>query len=595
MSPGGAVEEIRSRLDIVEVIGGYLRLSRAGREWKGLCPFHTEHTPSFYVSPEKRVWNCHGCHESGDLFSFVEMIEHTDFRGALELLARRAGVDLEAERAPSPRERARRRQREEILRLNRLAARYYHHVLQETGAGEQGRQFLERRQVTEQDRLDFQLGYAPQGTTGDNLVRYLRRQGASDQDLLAAGLARPERQSLIDFFRHRVVVPIRDEQGREVGFGGRALGEAGPKYLNTRRTAVFDKSAVLFGLDRAREAVHRQHQAVLMEGYFDVVGAHRAGVGNAVSTSGTALTEAQVRLLRRFADEIVLCFDGDAAGRRAAQLAVGLVAGAGTGCRLLTLPAGEDPDDLARRDPAELRRLVEQAPPAWEVLVDQALEGPPGEEQEALRRAMRVLTRIPEASIRALYAERAGRHLGVPASRILEDVEHLGSGRGGGGEARGLSAGLTGQAGMGASAHLLGLLWHRPRMIAEVRDRYQLRRDDFADPQQGALYQELVERAPDRPQPEELPRELRGQLEQLLRAEFPELREDASEPRLREALAQSVSRTKIESLQERARALSQSLLELGHHRDGEGPQLLAELDRVRKQIEALKGATAREA
>jgi DNA primase len=205
-----------------------------------------------------------------------------------------------------------------------------------------------------------------------------------------------------------------------VGFGGRAIGDASPKYLNTRTTSLFEKSEVLFGLDRAREAVHKEHRAVLMEGYFDVIGAHRVGVRTAVSLSGTALTEAQVRLLRRFADEILLCFDGDAAGQRAAVAAVGLVTSAGTNCRLLSLPPGKDPDDLARSDPELLRRLVQDAPPAWEVLVDQAMgDVSPrsgGEGQEALRRAMRVVGRIPEASIRALYAT-GNRRLSDPGGR----------------------------------------------------------------------------------------------------------------------------------------------------------------------------------
>ena len=591
MSSERASEEIKSRLDIVDVIGGRVRLTRAGREWKGLCPFHTEHTASFYVSPEKQLWNCHGCHEGGDIFRFIELIDHTDFRGALEELAPKAGVDLSQDRPLSPAELRRRKQREALLRLNQLAVDFYHHVLVHTAAGEQGRRFLDGREVTDADREQFKLGYAPLGTTHDNLVRFLLRHDADPADITASGLTRSERGGLIDFFRQRLVIPIRDEQGRPVGFGGRAVNVGTPKYLNTRGTSVFDKSSVIFGLDLAREAVHKERRAVLMEGYFDVIAAHRVGIRNAVSISGTALTDAQVRLLRRFSDEVLLCFDGDAAGQRAAGLAVGLVAQAGMNCRLFTLPEGQDPDDLARSDPAALRQLVDDAPPAWEALVDQALgEASPrsgGEGQDALRRAMRVLGRIPEASIRALYAERVGRRLGVDGSRILKDVEQGGK-EPNKSQKAGLSAAAPGQVAMGASAHLLGMLWHSPRLIAEVRDRYQLRRDDFLDPGQGELYQAMVAVAPARVNASDLSPELRARVDELPKGDFPELDENAGSARRDRSLGDYVRRIRIETLENEAAALRTRLAQLSHHREGEGPQLAAELDRKQRQIGALR-------
>jgi DNA primase len=599
LSSERASEEIKSRLDILDVIGGHVRLTRAGREWKGLCPFHTEHTASFYVNPEKQLWNCHGCHEGGDIFHFVELIDHTDFRGALEELAKRAGVDLSQDRPLNPAELRRRKQREALLHLNQLAVDFYHHVLLKSPAGEQGRSFLDARGVTEADWERFKLGYAPLGSTPDNLVRFLGQRQGEAADIAASGLARNERGRLTDFFRQRVVIPIRDEQGRTVGFGGRAIGDGTPKYLNTRKTSLFEKSHVLFGLDLAREAIHKEHRAVVMEGYFDVVGAHRAGVGNAVSTSGTALTEAQVRLLRRFSDEVILCFDGDPAGQHAAGVAVGLVAQAGMNCRLLTIPEGQDPDDLARGDQVRLRKLVEDAPPAWESLVDRALgDASPrsgGQGQEALRRAMRVLGRIPEASIRALYAERVGRRLGVDAARILRDVEQGGKGQAPLARGEGLSKSPSGEIAMGASAHLLGMLWHSPQLIAEVRDRYQVRRDDFLDPQQGDLYEAMAEVAPERLSPADLSPELRVRLEELPRGGFPELDEDAGSARRQRSLGDYVKRIRIETLENQAATLRQRLGELSHHRDGEGPQLAAELDRKQRQIGALRGSGGMEA
>ena len=599
LSSERASEEIKSRLDIVDVIGGHVRLTRAGREWKGLCPFHTEHTPSFYVSPEKQLWNCHGCHEGGDIFHFVELIDHTDFRGALEELAQRAGVDLSQDRPLSPAETRRRRQREALLQLNQLASDFYHHVLLNTPAGEQGRLFLDARGVTESDRERFKLGYAPLGTTQDNLVRFLRQRKADPADIAASGLARQERGRLTDFFRQRLVVPIRDEQGHPVGFGGRAIADGTPKYLNTRGTSLFDKSKVLFGLDLAREAIHQEHRAVLVEGYFDVIGADRAGIRNAVSTSGTALTDAQVRLLRRFSDEVILCFDGDSAGQKAAAVAVGLVAQAGMNCRLLTLPQGSDPDDLARSDPAALIELVDRAPPAWEALVDGALgeasSRSGGEAQEALRRAIGVLGRIPEASIRALYAERVGRRLGVDGSRILKDVEQGGTKESTKSTEAGLSRTSTGEIAMGASAHLLGMLWHSPQLIAEVRDQYQVRRDDFLDPQHGELFQAMVEVAPQRLSPADLSPELRGRLDELPKGGFPELAEDAGDARRRRSLGDYVRRIRIENLENEAVGVRRRLAELSHHRSGEGPQLAAELDRIQRQIDTLRRSGGMEA
>ncbi|MGH7642968.1 MAG: DNA primase [Candidatus Dormibacteria bacterium] len=599
MSSERASEEIKSRLDIVDVIGGHVRLARAGREWKGLCPFHTEHTASFYVNPEKQLWNCHGCHEGGDIFHFVELIDHTDFRGALEELAKRAGVDLSQDRPQSPTEIRRRKQREALLHLNQLAVDFYHHVLLRSPTGQLGRRFLDSRGVTEEDREHFKLGYAPLGTTQDNLVRFLRKHQADPADIAASGLARTERGRLTDFFRQRVVIPIRDEQGRSVGFGGRAIGEGSPKYLNTRGTSLFEKSYVLFGLDLAREAMHKERRAVLMEGYFDVIGAHRIGIRNAVSVSGTALTDAQVRLLRRFSDEVILCFDGDPAGQTAAGKAVGLVAQAGMNCRLFTLSTGQDPDDLSRSDPAALKELVAKAPPAWEALVDGALgEASPrsgGEGQEALRRVLKVLGRIPEASIRALYAERVGRRLGVDAARILRDVEQGVTRQPTPLNAEGLNPAPSGEIAMGASAHLLGMLWHSPQLLAEVRDQFQVRRDDFLDSQHGELYQAMIDVSPERLNPADLAPELRVRLEELPKGGFPELDEDAGTARRHRSLGDYVKRIRIETLEQEATGLRRKLGELSHHRDGEGPQLAAELDRIQRQMETLRRSGGMEA
>jgi DNA primase len=587
MASQSDVEDVKSRLNVVDVIGGYVRLQRAGREYRGLCPFHTEHSPSFYVSPEKQLWTCHGCHLGGDLLKFIELVEHTDFRGALEQLAAKAGVELSQPEPQSPAERRQRRLRDSTLRLNQVAADYYHEVLVHHRAGEPGRLFLAARGVTEEDQQRFHLGYAPEGVRRDNLTRYLTKHGAAQEEIIAAGLGRADKT---DFFRRRLVVPFRDEGSRWIGFGGRSLGSDQPKYLNTRSTDVFDKSRVLFGLHLAKDAVARERRAVLMEGYFDVVGAHRAGVVTAVSVSGTALTEVQVRLLRRFADEVIICFDADPPGQLAARRAVGLLGAAGINSRLAVMPEGKDPDDLSREDPELLRSLVEQAPPAWEVLVDQALgeasSQASGHRQEALGRAMAVLARIPEASIRELYADRVGRRLGIAPARILEDVEH--GTRPGQPRRPGLDSAPAGKVAMGASAHLLGLLSVRPELVSEARDRYQVTRGDFPDPDDGALFQAFCDSSPSKVSAESLPANLAERMLQVSEGELPELEQGPESPRLRRALEDCVRSIRIEVAERAVDGLQRRLAGQGHHRAGDSPALVAEMDGLRRRIELLR-------
>jgi DNA primase len=426
---GDAVAEVKARLDLVEVISGYVTLHRAGRELTGLCPFHAEKTPSFTVSPERQVWYCHGCHEGGDLFKFIEQIERIDFRQALEMLADRAGVELES--GPHAGRGAGRRRRRSI-ELNGKAQAYYQHVLWSTTAGEPGRVLLRDRGVDEALARKFGVGFAPAGGAGeDALARYLTgKGGAAVEELVEAGLVHPQRGGRIrDRFRDRLVFPIRDERGEVLGFGARALGDAKPKYLNSPDSAAYHKSSAIFGLDLARAAVVREHAAVIVEGYFDVIAAHAAGVAHTVASSGTALTREQVHSLGRIAETLVLCFDGDDAGRVAATRAVDVIAVEGVQARICRLPTGvKDPDELVRRDPAAFARAVADSPPAWQVLLDAALAGGEGGSVDARRgaaeRAVSVLVRIPEATTRELYLQQAARRLDIGARSLAADLAH---------------------------------------------------------------------------------------------------------------------------------------------------------------------------
>ncbi len=426
---GDAVAEVKSRLDLVEVIGGYVTLHRAGRELTGLCPFHAEKTPSFAVNPERQVWFCHGCGKGGDLFHFIQQIERIDFREALEMLADRAGVELES----GPRsDRGAGRKRRRSIELNGKAQAYYQHVLWATDAGERGRALLIDRRIDEALARRFGVGFAPAGGAGeDALTRYLTgKAGAGVDEVVEAGLAHPPgRGRTRDRFRDRLVFPIRDDRGEVLGFGARALGDARPKYLNSPDSAAYHKSSAIFGIDLARTAIVAKHAAVIVEGYFDVIAAHAAGVEHTVASSGTALTREQVHSLGRLAETLILCFDGDEAGRVAATRAVDVIAVEGVQARICRLPAAfKDPDELVRSDPAAFAQAIEEAPPAWQVLLDAALGAGEGGSVDARRaaaeRAVSVLARIPEATTRELYLQQAARRLDLGARSLSTDLAH---------------------------------------------------------------------------------------------------------------------------------------------------------------------------
>lgn len=409
MTRGDTVDQVKARLDILEVVGGYVSLHRSGRQHVGLCPFHAEKTPSFSVSQEKQSWYCHGCHEGGDIFTFVEKIERVDFARALEQLAERAGVELQRD----PRAAARGARRRRSLELNARAARYYEYVLRNLPGGEPGRRLLAARGVSDDVGRRFQVGFAPPGgPRGDALARYLVAHGAALAEVAAAGLAGRGGR---DLFRDRLVFPITDERGQVLGFGGRAIGDGHPKYLNTPDTDVYHKSTALFGLDQARDALRERRVAVVVEGYFDVIAAHAAGVGNAVASSGTALTREQLRVLARHADQIVLCFDGDAAGRRAAARAVELCDAERLPARIAVMPPGlKDPDEMVRSDPAGFAGLVADASAEWLVLLDWWM-GEVGSAAEERRtagdRAVDLLRRVSDPAVREPYVREAMRRL----------------------------------------------------------------------------------------------------------------------------------------------------------------------------------------
>ncbi|HEX6488548.1 MAG TPA: DNA primase [Candidatus Dormibacteraeota bacterium] len=420
MPPSGddAVQQVRSRVDVVDVVSDHVRLSKRGRDLWGLCPFHDEKTPSFKVNQQMQSWYCFGCQEGGDVFDFIEKLEKVEFRDALRILAERAGVELQ-QQDPRAVEAAHRRRR--ILDLNKLAAQYYEYVLHELPAGEPGRQVLSDRAVTTETAKRFQLGYAP---AGKSFADYLRSRQKPIADAIAAGLLRRDGR---DFFQERLLIPIRDERGQTVAFTGRTVrADEVRKYVNTPETPAYHKGRVLFALDMAREEIGKAGHAVLMEGQFDVITGHQRGVTNAVASSGTALTDDQVKLLKRFTDEAVLAFDGDTAGKQAAFKAVETASAGGLRTRVVQLDGAKDPDDFLRAagDESEARwtAAVDAAPAGWEFRLQDAIAGlntsKPHDLEVALQRVRAILGRIPDAALRATYGDLSARWLGVDGRLI---------------------------------------------------------------------------------------------------------------------------------------------------------------------------------
>ena len=342
------VEEVRSRNDIVDVISGYVRLQRKGSSYFGLCPFHSEKSASFSVSREKQMYYCFGCGAGGNVFTFLMEYEHYTFPEAMKVLADRAGVQLPEQEAS---EEMRREQslRSRILELNKMAAKYFYYQLrQENGA--HAMKYLKDRQLSDETIHRFGLGYA--NKYSNDLYRYLKGKGISDELLAQSGLMQvDEKHGMYDKFWNRVIFPIMDVNGRVIGFGGRVMGDGKPKYLNSPETVVFDKSRNLYGLNFAKTA--RKKQLLVCEGYMDVISLHQAGFINAVASLGTALTSQHASLIRRYTDEVILTYDSDEAGVRAALRAIPLLAEAGVTARVLNMRPYKDPDEFIKALGAE--------------------------------------------------------------------------------------------------------------------------------------------------------------------------------------------------------------------------------------------------
>ncbi len=421
--PEEFITEIREANDIVDVISNYVSLRKGGANYKGLCPFHSEKTPSFMVSPGKQIFHCFGCGEGGNVIHFMMKQERMHFPDAVAALAERCGKPLPTlERIPE--DPARKEEKARLYEINRIAAEFF---LQERLRNRTANRYLDDRGISEVSRKTFAIGFAPDAW--ESLSRHLTQQGFQTREMEQAGLVlqRQRGEGVYDRFRNRVIFPIVDIYDRPLGFGGRVLDDATPKYLNSPETPIFDKGANLYGLNRAFEAIRKQDYVILVEGYMDVITAHQEGILNIVATLGTALTERHLRKLRRYTRNLALFFDSDAAGLKAAERSFDLCVPAGMKVKVVTLPDGEDPDSFIRvQGKAGFSEAMSKARPIMDFMIEQSIGGTtPETVQEKVAAAEKLaplLSRIPDAVEQELYLKKVASLLDVEDLTLLKKM-----------------------------------------------------------------------------------------------------------------------------------------------------------------------------
>ncbi len=388
------IEEIKSKIDIIDLVSEYVQLLPAGKNFKALCPFHQEKVPSFYVSPERQIWHCFGaCNDGGDIFKFIMKLENIDFPEALRILAKKAGVELKTDDYHFT------SQRTKLLDITKLTAKFYHKILLESPKATKAREYLKKRGLQEKIIKEFQLGFAPPGW--DALLKFLTKRGYKPEDIELAGLVisridanintnntnirkinnqmRENSRAYYDRFRNRIIFPLNDVYGNIVGFTGRIMPEAETeevaKYVNTPETPIYNKSRLLYGLDKAKERIKEQNFVIIVEGNMDVIACHQAGTKNVVASSGTALTLEQVKLLKRYTNNLILAFDVDLAGEAATQRGIGIALEQEMNVKILRLPQAKDPDEYIRENPKKWLTIIKSAEPIMDYFFNLAFRG----------------------------------------------------------------------------------------------------------------------------------------------------------------------------------------------------------------------------
>jgi DNA primase len=439
------IDEVKQKTDIADVIGQYAKLTKAGRNLRALCPFHSEKQPSFFVYPERQSWHCFGaCNTGGDVFAFIMRKEGVSFGDALRLLAERAGITVPSRFEPD----AGKDERDKLFQVNQAAAQYYHNLLLNSAAGKHARDYISKRGLSEKTVTGFQLGYSLD--SWDALIKYLGERSYTENDLLAAGLVvKSDTGRIHDRFRNRLMFPIQDARGRFIGFGARELDGSMPKYLNSPQTPVFDKSGTLFAMHQARTAIRQQDLVVIVEGYMDVITAHQYGFTNVVASMGTAITDKHLtgaigdddyteetaekditkaitdkhlNDIKRLTRNVTLALDSDSAGQEAMLRCVGYEKLLGTEIKVAVLPEGKDPDDFIKEDAAGWQELLEKALPVLDFTIQRVTQGldftDDRDRSLALSSLLPLLNEIKRVELLDLYINKLSNLTGIPYRTI---------------------------------------------------------------------------------------------------------------------------------------------------------------------------------
>lgn len=428
MIPQGVIEEVQAANDVVEVVSSYIPLKKAGRSFKACCPFHSEKTPSFFVNPEKQIWHCFGCGAGGGSVNFVMQYERVPFPEAVRMLARKAGIAVPETRRG---EGGKGEGKEALYRLNDFAASWFAQQLWKSATGKRVAAYLRKRGVSDALASEFTLGYAPD--SWDALRAAAAARGHSAESLLSLGLVtrRQDGNRVCDRFRNRLMIPIRDAGGRVIAFSGRVLGDGTPKYMNSPESALFSKGRSLFGIHLAKRAIVDEGRAIVVEGYFDLLALFAAGIKNVVASQGTAFTPDHARILRRFAPEVVMGFDADAAGQGAALRSIDALLAEGLRVRVLLLPRGHDPDTFVRERGGEaFRGLVAGAAEYFDFLLDELCRR--HDHRREVGKALvaseflDALARVDDEVLREAYRRKLSERLDIPQGVIIEEIRKKG-------------------------------------------------------------------------------------------------------------------------------------------------------------------------
>jgi DNA primase len=476
------VEEVKNKIDIVELIGGYLTLKKAGVNYKGNCPFHNEKTPSFMVSPERQSFKCFGCGKGGDAFTFIEEIEGMDFYDSLKLLAGKAGVELKKRQGISygnkeylPTEKTK------IFEINDLAAQLYHKILIEHPKAENARSYLRNRGISEKSIAEWQIGYAPK--SWDLLIKVLAKKGYPEKEVFKAGLlVFGEQGKYYDRFRGRIMFPIKNISGQVIAFTGRVLEDDGKsaKYVNSSESPIYIKGKTIFALDKARADIRAQGLSVMVEGQMDVISAHQSGFHNVVAVSGTALTSEQLKILGRYSSDIIFSFDSDSAGKVALKRAITLALQTDINAKVATFPGFKDPDEAIKSDPKNYELGIKSAKPALEYWIDSLLlefgSADVNEKKKISKEILPVIKIVSNELEKEHYIKYLAKKLALSESSILAQ---LGKTKEAVSFAKPQEASEA-QVELSFEQRLAGLIWHDPSLAKNIpASVYKLK---FADP-----------------------------------------------------------------------------------------------------------------